>query len=165
MPTKFVIDTNVAISANGRDGKGEPAQASLECQLICSKWLANCKNIHIALDDADLIMSEYKRHLNYAAMPFGNAFFKHLNDYQHDRNKIQKFPITPIEDDNRGFAELPENEVDPSDRKFLAVAVVAKADIVNATDSDWTEQKALLDSLQIGVKQLCPEHSCKEASP
>jgi predicted nucleic acid-binding protein len=51
--------------------------------------------------------------------------------------------------------------IDSSDRKFLATAVKAKATIVNATDSDWAEQKTLLETLQIEIKQLCPEHSYK----
>lgn len=160
MAAKFVVDTNVAISANGKDGKGEPAQASLECQLICSEWLANCRNIHIALDDADLIMDEYKKHLSYAGQPgVGDMFFRYLHDYQHASDKIYRVKITPIEDENRGFEELPENQVDPSDRKFLATAVVAKAVIVNATDSDWKEENSLLEALAIEVRQLCPEHS------
>ena len=44
--------------------------------------------------------------------------------------------MTPTEDDRRGFEELPENTFDPSDRKFLAVAIVANAVVLNATDTD-----------------------------
>ena len=63
----------------------------------------------------------------------------------------------------RGFAELLENELDPSDRKFLAVAVVAQAEILNATDSDWSEQEALTSDLGVRVRQLCPQHASKSA--
>lgn len=159
MAARFVVDTNIAINANGKNGKGEPAQASLECQLICSEWLTNCKNIHIALDDADLIMGEYKKHLSYAGQPgIGDMFFRYLHDNQHDSTKkIHLVNITPSIDTLRGFEELPINKLDPSDRKFLATAVVAKAIIVNATDSDWSEQRLLLETLQIEVKQLCPD--------
>jgi hypothetical protein len=161
MAVKFVVDTNIAINANGKNGKGEPAQASLICQLICSEWLANYKNIHIALDNADLIMEEYAKHLSYAGQPgMGDMFFKYLHNNQHASDKIYRVKITPIEDEQRGFAELPENQVDKSDRKFLATAVVSKATIVNATDSDWNEQKTLLDLLKIEIKQLCPQNNC-----
>ena len=47
-----------------------------------------------------------------------------------------------------GYDELPENKFDPSDRKFLAVAVVAKAVVLNATDSDWHEHKDLMDKVR-----------------
>ena len=69
--------------------------------------------------------------------------------------KIHTVVITESSDSNRGFDELPENTLDNSDRKFLATAVVAKARIVNATDSDWEEQINLLQLLNINLKQLC----------
>ena len=52
---------------------------------------------------------------------------------------------------------------DPSDRKFLAVAVVAKAVVLNATDSDWDEHAVLMEELGVKVSQLCPEYASKEA--
>ena len=64
-------------------------------------------------------------------------------------------------DDRRGFDELPENTLDRSDRKFLAVAVVSKAVILNATDSDWYHQQALLSRLRIRLRQLCPQYASK----
>ena len=72
--------------------------------------------------------------------------------------------ITPS-DESRGFAELPSNEIDPSDRKFLAVAVKAGAVILNATDSDWDEHHALLDQLRVPLEQLCPQHQSKVGKP
>ncbi len=162
MADKWVIDTNVAISANGKDGKGEPAEASDTCQLVCIELLKTCKKLHIAIDKTGLIMDEYKRHLSHRGQPgVGDMFFKYLHDNQHAENKIHTVNITPLSDTGRGFDELPPNTVDPSDRKFLATAVVAKAIIINATDSDWAEQSELLETLNIGLKQLCTEHSCQ----
>jgi predicted nucleic acid-binding protein len=155
--TNYVIDTNVGICANGRN-----THASLRCQLACINFLEMHRTLHITLDHKDLIMSEYEKHFYHKGEPdMGDAFFKYLYHNQYNNEKIQRVPITPVNDETRGFTELPENQVDPSDRKFLATAVVAQAIIVNATDSDWLEQKALLEKLQIEVKQLCPEHSCK----
>ena len=65
---------------------------------------------------------------------------------------------TLSDDENRSFEELPENTFDPSDRKFLAVAVIASAVILNATDSDYGEQGALMNDLGVRVEQLCPQH-------
>ena len=70
--------------------------------------------------------------------------------------------VTPIDDDRRGYEELPENKFDRSDRKFLAVAVVANAVVLNAVDSDWHEQADLMDELEVEVEQLCPQHAFKD---
>lgn len=158
MADKFVIDTNVAISANGIN-----THASLACQLACIELLANCENLPIAIDEAALIMDEYARHLSHAGQPgVGDLFFKYLHDHQHvPDNNIHRVKITPSDDAARGFKELPINTLDLSDRKFLATAVVAKATIVNATDSDWEAQREVLGSLTITLRQVCPEHSCK----
>jgi predicted nucleic acid-binding protein len=157
MADKFVIDTNVAIVANRRN-----THASESCQNACIELLAQCEDLHIVIDDIGLLIDEYANKLNPSGRPgVGDAFFKYLRNYQYSSDKIQRVKITPIDDENRGFAELPENQVDKSDRKLLATAVVAKAAIVNATDSDWTEQKTLLDSLKIEVKQLCFKQNCK----
>ncbi|POZ52228.1 hypothetical protein [Methylovulum psychrotolerans] len=157
MPEKLVIDTNVAISANGVN-----THASWACRLACIELLQDCKNRQIAIDKPGLIMDEYQRHLSYAGQPgVGDMFFKYLHDNQYSTHNILMVNITPSDDDRKGFTELPDNHLDMSDRKFLATAVVAKATLVNATDSDWTEQSGLLDDLGITIKQLCPEHSCK----
>ena len=77
--------------------------------------------------------------------------------------RVRQVSITPCNDGRRSFAELLENGLDPSDRKFLAVAVVAQAEILNATDSDWSEQEALTSDLGVSVRQLCPQHASKSA--
>ena len=79
-------------------------------------------------------------------------------------NGCVRFRLRPATMDRRSFVELPENELDPSDRKFLAVAVVAQAEILNATDSDWSEQKALTSDLGVSVRQLCPQHASKSTN-
>ncbi|MDD5271898.1 MAG: hypothetical protein PHU14_04180 [Methylovulum sp.] len=157
MPEILVIDTNVAISANGKN-----THASLACQLACIELLMACKNLSVAIDETGLIMDEYKKHLSHAGQPgVGDMFFKYLHDYQYTSDNIRLVTITQSNDGGKGFAELPRNSLDASDRKFLATAVVAKAMLINATDSDWAQQHELLESLHIKIKQLCPEHSCK----
>ncbi len=157
MVNKFVIDTNVAISANGKG-----THASQSCQLKCIEFLSTCKQIHISIDQSGLMMEEYAKHLSYAGQPgVGDIFFKYLHDHQHCGQKVHRVAIKKSNDMNKGFDELPVNSLDPSDRKFLATSVVAKATIVNATDSDWKENSELLEALQVELKQLCPEHSYK----
>ena len=154
----FVVDTNVAVVANGRN-----THADIRCQRTCvQKIISLMKGGIIALDDTGLIINEYKNHLNFFGSPgVGDTFFKFLFDRQHACRRVRRVAITSCCDERRGFGELPENELDPSDRKFLAVAVVSGAAVVNATDSDWNEQRALTDSLGVAVEQLCPQYAGK----
>ena len=151
--TAFVVDTNVAIAANGRG-----IDADMQCQLTCVQRLRSlvAREI-IAIDDRWLILSEYVKHMKRSRMPgVGDVFFKHVLDSQQLGDRVHWVAVTPSDDDRRGFEELPENTFDRKDRKFLAVAVVAGAVVLNATDSDWGEQEALMDELGVEVNQLCP---------
>lgn len=135
----IVVDTNVAIVANGRD-----THASLACQYACTEFLEGLvsprKRNHIILDEQGLIFTEYSDHLNHKGQPgVGDVFFKYLHDNMYLGKKIRLVSITPIADEKRGFNELPHNLVDKNDRKFLASAVTANAKIVNAVDTDWHE--------------------------
>ena len=149
-----VVDTNVLISANGRD-----THADRPCRLACARELQSIRHEgEVYIDDKGLIFSEYRNKLNFSGEPgVGDAFFKYIHENQFADSRIKRVRITPNCDENRGFDELPKNELDRSDRKFLAVAVVARASIFNATDSDWHENQGLLDDLNVVVRQLCPQ--------
>ena len=151
--TAFVVDTNVAIAANGRG-----THADRQCRLTCVQRLVSlvAREV-IAIDDRGLILGEYKKHLNFSGRPgVGDVFFKHVFNNQYQCEHVRRVAVTPSDDDRRGFEVLPENTFDRKDRKFLAVAVVAGAVVLNATDSDWGEQEALMDELGVEVGQLCP---------
>ncbi|MDE0241170.1 MAG: hypothetical protein OXQ84_13425 [bacterium] len=156
--TKFVVDTNVAIVANRRS-----THADETCQLACAEKIVELTEQGIVIvDTIGLIVDEYGRALNHSGAPgLGDAFFKHVVNHQHGGKRVQRVCITCTADDCRGFEELPENSLDRSDRKFLAVAVVAGATILNATDSDWAEQTALVQQLCVEIEQLCPQHARK----
>ena len=154
----FVVDTNVAIAANGRR-----THADLPCQLACVQRLRDVVSEVIAIDDLGHIMGEYAKHLRYAGQPgVGDMFFRHLFDNQYRSERVRRVPVVQSSDEDRGFEELPPNSFDPSDRKFLAVATAARAVVLNATDSDWREHAALLDSLSVEIQQLCPQHAAKQ---
>ncbi len=157
MSGKVVVDTNVPIAANGRG-----THADEPCQEACIKAILNV-SAHgtVLIDDQSLIFEEYRRRLNFRGEPgVGDAFFKHIWNHMHsDPGRVLRIPITPVSDDKRGFDNLPKNKLHSDDRKFLAVAVAAKAPILNATDSDWRQQSRLLRSLSVQVKQLCPQHA------
>lgn len=148
-----VVDTNVPIVANGRDTNvDEP------CQLCCVTKIQEIRSCGtVILDDRNLILDEYANRLNFSGEPgVGDAFFKYVFDHSYSGSRVLRVSITATSDDQRGFEELPKNDLDRSDRKFLAAAVVANAPILNATDSDWDEQRTLLDRLSVTVEQLCP---------
>ena len=154
----FVVDTNVAVVANGRD-----THADIPCQMSCVRRIKSLmQGGVVVLDDMGLIMDEYGSRLKFGGAPgVGDSFFKYLFDSQHQGKRVRRVSVTRCSDEHRGFRELPQNDLDPSDRKFLAVAVVSGASILNATDSDWSEQQALADSLRIEIEQLCPDYARK----
>lgn len=148
----YVVDTNVPIAANGRD-----TPADDECQLRCIEMLEDiCDQRIIVLDDRDYIFGEYRAHLSFSGVPgVGDKFFKHIVNHMYGGARVCLVSITSSDDERRGFEELPRNDLDPSDRKFLAAAVVGRAVILNATDSDWSEQAALTERLGVPVEHLC----------
>ncbi|MCY4051133.1 MAG: hypothetical protein OXF60_06550 [Gammaproteobacteria bacterium] len=116
----------------------------------------------VAIDEFGYIFQEYRKHLTLGgSRNVGDEFFKYLFENQYNHDRIQQIRISPSNDDDIGFEELPANKLDPSDRKFLAVSVKAGATILNATDSDWDEQGLLLQKLGVETCQLCPENSRK----
>lgn len=159
---KYVVDTNVAVAANGRD-----THASNKCQVACIEFLQKLtdkkSSLKIVVDDKEQVLDEYKCYLNYKGSPgVGDLFYKYLHDHQYSSTKVRRISITPINDNTRGFDELPANTMDPSDRKFLALAVADSARVANALDSDWMEQNVLMGMLGVIVRELCPENlRCK----
>lgn len=153
---KAVVDTNVAIAANGRN-----THASPHCQLKCIEFLQEIINPRkgntLVLDLPGYILDEYRIHLNYRGQPgVGDLFFKFLHDNLYSTERVIQVAISPIADETRGFEELPPNKLDPGDRKFLATSIVGAANLFNALDTDWSEQVELTKELGVEVVELCP---------
>ena len=158
-----VVDTNVAIVAN----RNADTHADEVCQLACVERLETLtKEGIVAIDDEYLILKEYLGYLTKSsrAKSTGDIFFIHVLRHLYNTDLIRKVSVTPVQDEKTGFEELPRNTFDRSDRKFLAVAVVAKAKVLNATDSDWAQHSKLMTKLGINVEELCPQHIKKESS-
>ena len=154
--TTFVVDTNVAIVANG----GSNTDVDFLCQQACVDKLHSlvaCGTI--AVDDTGLIIGEYLKHLSLSGAPgVGDMFFKHVWNHHYQNDRVRRVFVTPSDNEQKGFEELPDNKFDRSDRKFLVVAAVSRSVVLNATDNDWSEHPVLLDQLGVYVKQLCPQH-------
>ncbi len=152
--SEFVVDTNVAVVANGKN-----THADKQCRLKCIRKLnAIVDQDVIVIDDAGLILNEYKGYLSFSGSPgVGDKFFKHIVDNQWQK-KVRRVTLTESSDPARGFEVLPCNTFDRSDRKFLAVAVVSGATVLNATDSDWADNTTLMSKVGVSVEELCPQH-------
>ena len=159
MRDRSVVDTNVLVAANGR-----ATQVKVACQLQCVDELSRITREEVVcVDDKGLILREYGRRTEQTgqAQP-GTVFFKHLWQKMGDSRRVRLIAVDPIDREGRDFSDpvLPPNNL-KKDAKFLAVALKARATIVNATDSDWTEHRELTDRLGVGVRQLCPQHSIR----
>ena len=103
----FVVDTNVAVVANGRG-----THAGAKCQLRCVRRLRELvQHGVVVLDQLGLILEEYGRHLRPAGQPgVGDAFLRHLFDHSYDATKCELVALTFIPDENRSFEEFPNDE-------------------------------------------------------
>jgi len=154
-----VMDTNVAVVANGR-----ATQAGDRCVNACIAKLIEMREQHqVLLDDRGLILEEYRRHLSPAGQPgAGDAFFKWLWNNQANEDHCQRVPITPVVG-VRTFWEFPADphlaRFDRADRKFVAVAIAsgARPPILNASDTDWWNHRAALSRHGVEIRFLCPE--------
>jgi len=152
-----VIDTNVLIVANNR----ESPQASYECIISCIKWLQSFEKSGIlVIDNNWLIIKEYQNKVNSSGQPgVGDAFLKWILLNRSNPHRCEKVQITQIAEYE--FKEFPKSEslqkFDPSDRKFVAVALThpQRPAIANAVDSDWYIHKDPLSEHGIEIEFLC----------
>ncbi|MCZ0941735.1 MAG: hypothetical protein OXJ53_01615 [Gammaproteobacteria bacterium] len=156
--TAYVVDTNVAIVANGEaDKKGK--LPDLRCQTGCVAKLREVVDSGtVAIDDKYAILREYHKHLSARSgrseepKP-GSVFFKSV---LQSSCPVHCVSVGAGEDDSWGIDALRHSTFDRSDRKFLAVAVAVGGVVVNATDSDWREHRSLMDGLGVEVQEVCP---------
>ena len=106
--TVFVVDTNVAIAANGRR-----THADLRCQRSCIATLKTVvKEETIAIDDAGLIFQEYAKHLRRSGQPgVGDLFLKHVFDHQYRLGRVRRVALRRSTDTRRGFRRAPREHL------------------------------------------------------
>ncbi len=153
-----VVDTNVLIVANHK-----APQASLECVLACVEHLNNLRKSDILVIDSDwLIIGEYRRKNSESGQPgVGDAFLKWMLTNRTNPKHCEQVHITQLAEND--FVEFPRSPslagFDPSDRKFVAVALThpQRPAIANAVDSDWRNYESALADHGVKVDFLCPE--------
>ena len=159
MSRSVVMDTNVAIVANGK-----ASHAGDGCVRICVNTLVAIRDRYrMLLDDQGAILEEYRCYLSPSGQPGpGDAFFKWLWDNQGNLQHCRQIRITPVSD-RRQFEEFPEDsnlaDFDLSDRKFVAVAIASEEHptILNAADTDWWNHRKALVVHGVTISFLCPE--------
>lgn len=155
---RAIVDTNVPIVANGMaDGTVGSGTPSLDCREAAVDFLTELlKHGRVVLDLAGEIQAEYSRHLKPAGQPgVGDRFYQAVLFSAPQRVERIELP----KDHAGNFTHYPNDpelvSFDPSDRKFVALALHAKAPVVVATDSDWVESKAALQRNRVKIVFLC----------
>ncbi|NQT36797.1 MAG: hypothetical protein HQ581_04875 [Planctomycetes bacterium] len=153
----FVVDTNVAVVANGKS-----PQAGPQCVLACIEALRTAIDEIVVLDDRRRILREYMGNLMAGQPGAGNMFMKWVFVNQAVPSRCELVPLTPRSTDPEDFSEFPDGEAlsgfDRSDRKFVAVALASQNSpkILNAVDSDWWDFRVQLAEHGVRVSFLCP---------
>lgn len=158
MKPAVVMDTNVAVVANGKTPQASPA-----CVVNCLDRLQKIRDDErLLLDRGGDILEEYRRHLRPSGQPgAGDAFFKWLWNNQGNPEVCRWVQITPHP--GRGFEEFPGSDgladFDRSDRKFVAVALASgeSPPILDAADRDWWHHSGPLEQQGLRIDFLCPD--------
>jgi hypothetical protein len=146
-----VVDTNVAIVANGRAGH------SVSCRLAALRFLdALIRDGRIVLDLAGAIQEEYRRNLSPSGEPgVGDRFFQVI--LQSAPSRVERIELA--RDEVGKYVDFPEDPrlatFDQSDRKFAAAARKAAVPVANAVDSDWLHHLTALEENGIAVEFVC----------
>ena len=154
--TRWVIDTNVPVVANGRhDGDKSLAPECRDAAVRFLMKVLNNKKQRVVLNAEGEVQAEYRKKLNPSGQPgVGDRFYQAvLSDWMRcERVRLPKHP-------DGEYADLPQAVIDagfdPDDRKFAALAKRERIPVVNAVDSDWLNARDMLAKNGIRVKFLC----------
>ena len=155
--SRCVVDTNVAIVANGRPDPDDRRPPSIACRIAAVTFLSKVVNKGTVLLDVEgAIQDEYRRHLNPRGAPgVGDRFYQVV---LHSSPNLVERVILPKKI-NGEYEDLPQSLIvagfDPSDRKFAALARREGVPVHNATDSDWIEHAPALAAEGVQVVNLC----------
>ncbi|MET3058259.1 hypothetical protein CUB91_015145 [Serratia marcescens] len=156
LPAAFLIDTNVAVTANMHTDITNIPDEMLNCVLECVEIIGKAiENGGLVVDEAQEIVEEYRSNLSMSGAPgIGDKFMKwiYTNQWKFPAKNMVKITKT-----GTSYEEFPVHEgltnFDLSDRKFVATsnAHVDKPPIFQATDSKWWGWKEPLADVGITV--------------
>jgi hypothetical protein len=112
------------------------------CELLLETIIAS--GDVVATDAAGEIVEEYFNQLSWSGQPtLGDVFAKWVFDVRWSQR--ESIVDTKPEGQHRyGVLEGDDADFDPSDRKFVAVAKVARATVHQATDTKWLDWSTAL---------------------
>ncbi len=159
MPRRaYVIDTNVLIVANKREG------GTYACAAQCAAAILRVKESGaVVMDASGLILDEYASYLNYKGQPgLGDAFLRWFINNRGRRDLCLTVPLTSNSHEWRAFKEFPDNvrlkTFDRNDQKFVAAARAhGAAVILQASDHKWLNWATELETEGLLVEFLCRE--------
>lgn len=138
-----VIDTNVPLVVKldgGHPDELVDAAAELLASIIEGK-------VPVVTDEDGEIIEEYFHQLNYSGQPtLGDEFARYVWDNRYNWDDAMRPDIQPGEPGTNTYGVLngDDDEIDPSDRKFVAAAKVSGVPVVQATDTKWLDWGAVL---------------------
>jgi hypothetical protein len=155
----IIVDTNVLCVAEGLH-----PEASDECAVACLA-IANqiSAGLTIAVDDDDLILSEYLGALKDARTAgTGAKLAAYLFQRRFHTGVCRRVQITPTDVPEASFEEVPEalRDFDSDDHKFIAVAAAEgnRPPILTAVDREWWDRRDEFAQHGIDVQFLCIAH-------
>ena len=156
MSEAIVVDTNVLVVANNPFHESGP-----DCVEACVRELNRMRRERrLLLDWSRKILGEYQQRVARGGQGgVGTEFFKSAAAQTDMR--VSHVHITPHP--GRVFEEFPDDPAlqtfDPSDRKFVAVAVASGEGppIVYATDRGWERHRGPLQQQGVRVCRICTE--------
>lgn len=162
IPRPCLVDTNVAVVANG---KSPQADDDLVEKCIDAILEVTAKG-GLVVDSDDRIFDEYRDNLSLSGQPgTGDAFMKWVHDHRWNPGFCEMRAITCTDESNQLFEEFPDHHglasFDVDDRKFVALANSGSPrPILQAVDFKWWGWK---DSLaEVGIRVCFLDESAAE---
>lgn len=155
----WVIDTNVPLVV--KNAYDHPPELADACAQLLEDILAG--KLPVATDLLGEIVLEYFHQLSRSGMPsVGDAFARYVHDMRFSWDGELLPDIQPTGDNHYQVLDGDDSDIDPSDRKFVAVAKAAAVPIVQATDTKWLDWGAVLARHGVAV-QFAHEPSIRSA--
>ena len=162
MVSKYVVDTNVILAASSQHGK-----VSEDCVVECGKRLAAIMESGIVfIDQGGKIIGEYgNKSKPWTGNKLGDLFLKWVINNQGNPKRCVQVHV--CESGDNSYDEFPDatlqDEFDPPDRKFIAVAHASGMNptVLQAADSKWLNWNARLKDSGISVDFVCPTDICR----
>lgn len=155
--TRYVVDTNVPIVANGRPDPQDQRPPKVECRIAAITFLQEVlRKGKILVDLNGKIQTEYNTYLNAQGQPgVGDRFYQEVLNSSPQRIERVELPLRP----DGEYLHLPQPIIDanfdPSDRKFAALGIKEDAEVSNATDSDWVIHREVLANCGVRINFVC----------